>query len=298
MFEEAKAQLEAQITQEANPQQAEATGDLAPDVPSEEAKQLEAVADLSKYKKVKIGDEEISLEDLRKQRMLEADYRRKTHELAEQRRQHELSAKFDVNFKADLDVILRQPWMAKEFYKIYPQEYHAQVKQIERMYQANPNLWASDQGEEIQQSQNQSVDIERLLEEKLNQRLKPFEEKERMEQQKLHLATLDAIETKLTAKYENANKFEVYAAAEHLSKETEEFPNGRELTESDWEKIYKDSHDRNSALIDKAVAKKFNQQKATNNKLKDVQGGGGVPGEAPFKAKSIREATEAMLKGM
>lgn len=160
-IEQATQAFEQQTTQDvANPSQ-EAAPDIQ-DNTSQEAKQLEAVADLSKYKKIVIDGQELSLEDLKKQRMLEADYRRKTSELAEQRRQHELGAKFDVNFRADLEVVMQQPWRASEFYKMYPPEFHAQVKQIERMYRSNPSMWASDQGETSSYEQDNSPDYESL----------------------------------------------------------------------------------------------------------------------------------------
>lgn len=287
MFQEQANQLEQQITQAANPSQ-EAPGKPSPEGQAPEAKPT-AVADLSKFEKILLDGEELSPQDLKKQRMLEADYRRKTTELAEARRQHEEGAKYDVNFRHDLQVLMDQPWRASEFYKLYPPEYHAQARKIEQMYKANPGLWT--QGETAE-SQTDNSDLEKLVEERINQRLKPIEEREQRETQKAHLAQLDAIETKMSAKYKRANKFEVYAAAEYLSKD------GKELTDKDWERIYKDSHDRNLSMIKQAYAEEFNQQKAVNQKLKDVAPGGGVPGEAPVVAKNLKEAKDLWMKSM
>ncbi len=292
MFEEQKAQLEQQMSDNQPEATANPEGSPTPEA-SPEAKQLEAVADLSKFKKILLDGEELSFDDLKKQRMLEKDYRRKTHEFSEERRKFESESRFAVNFPKDMERILQEPWLAAEFYKLYPTEYHGQVKRIEQMYNENPGLWTKEGQEE---SKPQDLDIDRLVEEKLNQRLRPLEEKEERAQQQAHLASLDALETKLMSKYNRANKYEVYAAAEYLSKPTREYPEGRKLTDKDWEKVYKDSHERTVEMIKKAMSEEFNQQKQVNQRLKDVAPGGGVPGEAPPVARSIREATAMWSK--
>jgi hypothetical protein len=285
MFEEARQQLEQQITKEtADPVAPEATPGQEASA-SEEAKQLEAVADLSKFKKILLDGQELTLDDLKKQRMLEADYRRKTAAHAEERRRFEQESTFAVNFPKDLELVMQQPWMAQEFYNVYPPEYHAQVKWLEQMYRRNPALWAQDQGSQVQSDNSQ--DVKSVVEELINERLKPFEEKERQAQVQTNLAKIDAIETRLSQKYDEAVKAEVYMAAEYLSDKT-----GRELSDADWEKIYKDSHERNQKARKERNAKEAQQQKVANSKLRDVASGGGVPGEAPVVAKSIKEATK------
>jgi hypothetical protein len=292
MFEEARNQLEQQITKSADNQpNAEPASDLAPEGGTEPAKQsLEAVADLSKFQKILLDGKELTLADLKKERMLEADYRRKTMEHAEKAKRFEQESKFAVNFPKDLDVVMQEPWRAAEFYEAYPEQYHAQVRRIEQMYKQNPAMWAQDQGETEQSNSDNSVDVESLVEERIQRALKPFQEKEEREQQKLHLAQLDAIETRLTAKYKRANKHEVYAMAEYLSND------GKELDDAAWEKIYKDSHERNLKMIKAAYAEEFNQQKAAGQKLKDVPSGGGIPGEAPIVPRTLKEATAQIMK--
>lgn len=270
--------------------------------PGEVAKQLdsnelEAVADLSKFKKIKLDGQELSLDELKKERMREADYRRKTMELAEERKQHAEAAKFDVNYRSDLRVIKSQPWRAAEFYKMYPADYHDEVKWIEKLYRENPSLWTDSEqkGQAVQQQQQNQPDVERLIEDKISRALKPFEEKEQREQERTYLAQLDARETKLLQKYPEANKFEVYAAAEYLSKEGD---NGepKALTDADWDKIFKDSHERQEAKYAARSAQTFDKQKQANQKLRDVQSGGGIPGEAPVVARSLKEAKEHFLR--
>lgn len=272
----------------------------APDVqaePSQGAKQLEAVADLSKFKKILLDGQELSLDELKKERLRESDYRRKTMELAEERKQHQESAKFDVAYRSDLKVIKSQPWRAAEFYKMYPSEYHDEVKWIEKLYKDNPSLWADGepQGQKQATRPDQGPDLEKLVEEQISRRLKPLEEKEARERERTYLAEMDSRETKLMQKYKRANKFEVYAAAEYLSKEGD---NGepRALTDTDWEKLFKESHERTVDMIKQAQAEEFNNQKQANAKLKDVQSGGGIPGEAPVVPRSLKEAKEHFLR--
>lgn len=284
-FEQARQSLEQQPTQEATPQP-EASGSPTQETQTQEAKS-QAIADLMKFDKVLLDGEELSPAELKKQRMFEADYRRKTMEHSEKVKQFEQSSKFATALPKDLDVLLEKPWLASEFYKIYPPEYHAHAKRIEQMYRQNPGLWT--QGET--QSDN-SQDIEKIIEERINQRLKPIEEREELAQQKASLAAIDAIEAKLSKKYEEANKFEVYAMAEYMAKD------GNELSDKDWEKIYKDSHDRNLARIEKRQASRFNKQKETNQTLQDVAPGGAVPGEAPVVAKNFREAKDMLMKSL
>jgi hypothetical protein len=173
---------------------------------SQEAK-LQAVADLSKFEKFVLDGKEMTIEELKKERMLEADYRRKTRELAEERKQHSESAKFDVNYRKDLKVIKAQPWRAAEFYKVYPPEFHDEVRWIETLYQKNPSLWTEGQESQQQQQSAKSneVDIEKLIEDRISQKLRPLEEKEAREAERAFIAEMDAREAKLKSKYSRAH---------------------------------------------------------------------------------------------
>lgn len=292
-----QAQQSTDSVAQDNPQGSTGAPEIQAEQGQEAKQQIEAVADLSKFKKVLLDGQELTPEELKKERMREADYRRKTMEHAENVRQHEQSAKFDINYRSDLRVIKSQPWRAAEFYKMYPADYHDEVKWIEQLYKSNPGLWTDGQGQG-QASPKQAEaphDIERLIEDKLSQRLRPFEEKEKREQERTYLAELDARETKLLQKYPEANKFEVYAAAEYLSKEGND-GQPKALTEGDWEKIFKDSHERQEAKFAARQAQTFNNQKQANRKLKDTQSGGGIPGEAPVVPRSLKEAKEHFLR--
>lgn len=255
----------------------------------------QSVADLAKLQKFMLDGEELTYDQIKKERLRQKDYTRKTQELAEEKRTFQSESKYAVNLPKDLDVLMSQPWRAAEFRKLYPDQYHGYADRIERMYKDAPALWSKSEAPKEQAPQAQQPDIEKMIEDRISNRLKPYEEKDRREQEKTYLAQMDATEAKLIQKYKRANKFEVYAAAEYLAKGDENNPDGRELNDQDWEKLFKDSHDRTVALIKQAQTEDFNEQKLANNKLKDVQSGGGIPGEAPVVAKDIKAATKRFL---
>lgn len=298
MFDQQKLEMEQQIgnapaegTQETAPQQATEEIQAAP-----EAKSPQEIADLAKLSKFMLDGKEYTYDELKKERMRLEDYTRKTQELAEKRKTFETESKYAVNFDKDLEVLMAQPWRADEFRKLYPKEYHRHADKIERLYKQAPALWStSETQDQGQQRSTQQPDIKKLIEETVSERLRPMEEKEARDAERTYLAEMDARETKLMQKYKRANKFEVYAAAEYLSKEGED-GQPKQLADQDWEKLFKDSHERTVAMIKEARADEFNQQKQANKQLKDVQSGGGVPGEAPVVPRSLKEAKEHFLR--
>lgn len=282
MFEEAKQALEKSIDTP------------APDAPVQEsAPPIEApveAIELAKLKKFTMDGEEVSYDDLKKERLRQRDYTRKTQELAEDRRKFETESKYDLNVAKDLKVLWAEPWRADEFRKLYPTQYHEYADEVERKYKSAPGLWSKSQAaDRPAESSTEQTDYKKLIEETISQRLKPIEEREERQKEQVHLAELDAMETKLMQKYKYANKFEVYGSAEYLSNQ------GKALNEKNWDDLFKESHDRTLNLIKQAKAEEFNQQKLANEKLKDVQGGGGIPGEAPVVPKGIKEATRMFL---
>ena len=75
------------------------------------------VVDISTLEKFKFGDEELTPETLRKQRMMHQDYTNKTKAVAQER-------KFYENVGFDLDKVKKNPALADEFKKIYPKAFH------------------------------------------------------------------------------------------------------------------------------------------------------------------------------
>lgn len=270
--------------------------------PSQQPAPAETIADLAKLNKFKLDGKEYTYDQLKQERMRAQDYTRKTQELSDQRRQFQQEAKFATNYRSDLKTVRTKPWMASEFYKLYPSEYHDEVKWIEQTYKSNPGLWSTSgqpaQGQAPQSAKQEQPNVEELVERLVSNRLKPLEEREKRDQERAILAEMDSRESKLMSKYPNANKFEVYAAAEFLAKADDINPEGRELTDDDWEKVFKDSNERTLTSFKSWQAQAFNKQTQTSQKLKDVQGGGGIPGEAPVVAKNLKEAKAQFEKLM
>lgn len=258
------------------------------------------VTDLSKLQKFSIDGKEYSYDQLKQERLKHEDYTRKTQEVADERRKFQTEAKYASNYRSDLRTVRAQPWKAAEFYKLYPDEYHDEVKWIEQMYKSNPAMWSKSDGQpagQPGQTKQEQPDVQELVERLISSRLKPFEEEKRVAQEKTMLAQMDSREVKLKQKYPNANQFEVYAAAEFLAKGDQDNPDGRELTEADWDRVFRDSHERTLKSFKDWQAVGFKQQTQANRTLKDVQGGGGIPGEAPVVAKNIKQATQMFMKG-
>lgn len=254
------------------------------------------IQDISKLQKFLVDGKEYTYEQLKKERMLQSDYTKKTQEIASFKKEHEESKKYWSNLSADLKNVKANPALAEEFKKVYPEQYHGYLDFL---------------GEQIAQPK-----LDPFVEQKLSryeEQLSKYEEKlanyEEMyadhTERSVHNAELeiDAAFKELGEKYP---QFEEVQCLDHLEKlldqrrqeaiENGQKPSSVKLEKQDFEQAIKASHEYHSKRYQEFYNKQFNNQKATSTKLKGIGAGGGTPSGKPVQAKTIAEATRMAIE--
>ena len=275
-FEEAHEAIEKELGsgQDGQPKQ-EVEPSVAPEVVE--------LTELDKLEKFKFEGKEMTLEDLRKQMMLEKDYRNKTRGLAEERKQFATQreqAKFDLNLKADLQAVLDNPQLLQEFKRIYPEQYHflADNLKIQQQQAADPNA------------------VNPLIDNRLRQIESKYQTQEAKwaEQEKVYHeaqieaaeASIDVVFGKMSQKYPLADERVVLSQAQALMDQGVKLADdkGTQL-EDTWDKIWKTVNDQSQKRYEGYYKKQVDQQKLASSKGKDLASGGGIPDQAPKKIK-------------
>jgi len=235
---------------------------------------MEAVADLSKFSRFKLGEEELTPDQLRKERMLHSDYTKKTQEIAQERR-------YVSNLQADLEKISRNPALAEEFRRVYPRQFHNYLNFVLR--ETN----ASQQTNRSMVPNSQANILDPRVEKALStiERLEKEREEDLVNQR---VTEIDSAFSKFSSKYPLAtpNGYEGLV----LSKAQRVIESGDKMDDSKWEKIFKESEQHFSKAYESHYKTRINNQKAAHIKGKDIGSGGGVPGGAPQMPRTIKEA--------
>lgn len=236
-------------------------------LPTQETPEQPSIYDLDSAEKFKWQGREWTTKELQSAYMAHSDYTRKTQALAEERR-------FYDNLSVDLDAVKHNPNLISEFKRVYPEKFHSylshvQPKQPENQYN--------------QQNQQQSIDPQ------FQQRF------ERLEKQ-LHEKEVSAIEAELDAKFKQfSEKYPMADEEAVVARAQAILSRGDKLTDQTWDNLWKSVHDRYQKLADDYYGKKIKEQKSASAKAKDVGSGGGTVGHAPYKPKTVKEATDALL---
>lgn len=242
--------------------------------------ELQAVADLSKYKEVTINGQKMTIDDLQKSIMRQSDYTKKTQEVATER-------KYNANLAADLDKVKANPALASEFKRLYPAQYHAYLKYVTDSAPQTP-----PPGQLPPELMERFSRYDQFIDE-------TSREKIAAQEQALE-ANLQTFETNLIKKYPKADAFSAYGYAENkirqIEQETGQKVSPKDLNEQFMEPFFKASHDN--------LVKQFNQwnkeqakQAQSNNRIAaDTGRGGGTPGAAPGKI-ALKNVGEEILKG-
>ena len=256
--------------------------DDAPDPESDDSEQrqttaeAQAIADLSKFKEFTIDGQKMTYDELKELRangMRQADYTRKTQELAEER-------KFNSNLRYDLDAVRKNPSAAAAFRQIYPKQYHPYLDFV-----------LSQSTTQTPQTPGQAP---QALPPEIEERLSRFEQvSEQFMQDKLKAeqdalgAHMEAIEQKMSSKYKYADKIVAYTLAEQhkekLERETGQKITAKDITEQFLEPFFKASHDyqmKQYNLMKKELATKA---KSVHAQASDIGRGGGTPDSPPEK---------------
>lgn len=248
---------------------------------AEQAK-IEALLDLESVEKFRLDGREMTLKDLRAERMMQSDYTRKTQEIAQERKYYD-------NLSADLDSVRRNPSLAAKFKELYPAKFHSYLG-----YVSHPN-----QSSQVQSQQDQSISdqqTQRLPDHsKLEQRLNEIESDWNERKVQAAEAELNAIYSKNLTKYPMADEEAVTARAQSLlSRIREENGPKARITEDQWDRLFKATHDKNEKAAKVYYAEQVKKQTQANARGKDAAQGGGIPGQAPKQARNVKEASESL----
>lgn len=232
----------------------------------------EAVADLSKFTKVKLGDKEFTPDELSKGYMMQSDYTRKTQELAKERKYYD-------NLQVDLRAVAKDPSLAGEFKKVYPEKFHQYLEFLGGKAQAPQQK--STQGQldpEVQERLNRYDEV-----------IGQFQQKIQEDNLKAMDAKLQGIESELNQKYPHADPIYAYTLAQEARSKWER-ENGQKFTpdqiNKEWmEAFWKQSNDHQVKLFNKYQQDKAAQAKKNNQQASDIGRGGATPGGAPKKIK-------------
>jgi hypothetical protein len=234
--------------------------------------------DLNSVEKFKYEGKEWTQKELKEAILRQQDYTKKTQSLSQERQQfvsEKEKAKFDYNLRYDLEQVIANPELADKFREIYPKEYHAFLDRLLPQQQSQQN-----------QAQLPKEVLDKLS--KVDQIEKSLMEKDIQ----VELAQIDSIMDKMSKKYEYADSDTVLAKAQVLSER------GTKLTEQQWDELFKENHEAHMGRYKKMYASEFEKQKTANQKGKDTPPGGGVPGQAPVVARTLKEARENAIASL
>lgn len=239
----------------------------------ETAESSKAVLDLDKAEKVMFNGREMTLKELKTAYMQNRDYTQKTQEIAREREQYR-EALADRDFmqalKFDLDKVRGNPMLADQFRQIYPEKFHAYLDYI---------LPKTDQG-----GQRIDPDLQAFKNE--------FQEmKSHLQEQRVQAAEseISAHMAKLAPKYPLADPETVLVRATAANAQ------GVKLTADNWEKIYKQLHEKTDKLYKDHYSKQVKEQQSANRKGREMSPGGGTVGAAP-KKRTFDEATADAIR--
>lgn len=258
MFEESQVQEGQNQSEESTPEVNNS------DSQNTTEKQIQDIIDLDKIEKFRFQGREWSPKDWQNGVMMQSDYTRKTQALSEERKYYD-------NLQADLETLAKNPHLAEEFKKVYPEKFHNYL-----------NYVLPKQAEAKTQQSANDPRVEELLQ------FKQAWEEDRVN---AHLKAIEAMEAKFTQKYPQADSDRVIASAQAWRQKN---PQTKEIPENVWEQLYKADHARNEQRFKEWQSQQVKKQMEVNAQGKDTPSGGGVPAQGPVKFRTIKEASEAL----
>ncbi len=280
-FQEANQAFEA--AQSASAQSAPATEEVTSteqQSATSTATQIQDVADLDKLEKFMFEGKEWTKDDLRRSILMHQDYTRKTQEVANERKSVEQERKYTENVPYDLEKLARDPNLIDQFKRLYPQKYHAAADNILKALGVSPKATAPNRGTESSIPEEWRAELDQV-----KSMLKAHEvEKEE--------AKLNSTFNTLATKYPKARQDVI------IFKARAELEAGKPpLTDSQFEKLFKDEHESHTKAMDDYYLSKIKEQKAANRKGRDVPSGGETP-TSPPKKLTFKEATESAIRDL
>lgn len=228
-----------------------------------------SVVDLDSLEKFKYAGREMTPKELHSMVLMQSDYTRKTQAIAEERKYYE-------NLAADLENVKQNPSLVDKFKSIYPDKFHHYLN-----YVTTPQTAQKTEAQNYAQIDPQIMQRFLRLESDMNER------------------AVSAINAELDAKFKTLSEKYPYADEEAaIARAQALLERGEQLTDKLWDGIWKSIHERNEGLFKNRQSDLVKKQKTANSRGKDVAPGGGIPGQAPRKPKTIKEATQYALEEM
>jgi len=264
-----------------------------PEARAAEAAKIEEFLDFeaNKGKKIKIGDQELTLEELNKGYLRQQDFTQKTQELAKDR-------KYRDNLEYDLQKIAGDPTLLSEFKRLYPKQYHAAAELVVQ------GKAPADATKDVPKAAPIDPELKARLD-RLESAEKQRETENREREIKAFESEIDATMKELAPKYPFADDETVMAKAQGLlsymrSKAIErgDDPSAIKLTKSHWDRVYKLTHEQSEKRYKAHYEAQRQKQKSAHAQGSDVAAGGGLPGQAPSKMKlgDVKEHMIAQLE--
>lgn len=277
--------------------QVDGKSDGAPRSGTQEAEGREAprdnILDLDKLERFRFENRELTPKELKRAFLRQEDYSRKTQELSKERESVEQSKQefnwYAKNFQADLPRVLKNPALLKEMAKHYPEEFVQRASEIVKSLgqrgteSSAPKADDNPLAREIEAIKEWKGDVEAQI-------------------QQANAAKADALlETwfgSCEKKYPEAEIVVCTEIARQLATKLEAQRPPQQFTQEHLERIFKADHESREAKYAKKYRAKVEEQKGASSKAKDTGAGGGTPGHAPVKARTIKEATAQYLKDL
>ena len=267
-MEESEVSGQESVSSESAP-----SSEAAPDPSSAPQSQAEQIADIDGMQKFRFGGKEWTPKEFQGAYMMQADYTRKTQQLAEERKYYD-------NLTADLDAVKGNPALAAKFKEIYPSKFHSYLGYVSP---ATP---------QPQQGQNQNGQPQYNNDPAFMNRFQALEADMNSRKVAAINAELDSRFKVLSEKYPFADEEAAIARAQAAHAK------GIPLNDKTWDQIWKAVSDKNELVFKKYGAAQVNKQKTANQKGKDGASGGGIPGQAPRQPRTIKEASKFALEDM
>jgi len=243
--------------------------------PQEQQTVAQAVLELEKTGKFTFKGKEYTvkdLEEMEKGNLRQGDYTKKTKELAEDRKYYE-------NLYFDIEKVKRKPHLAAEFYKHYPEKFHAYLEEAMEST-SEQDVVPPKEEQRVQTPSVQKPDLQ------LIKRLDKLEKVHYEQEVSKAKTEINQIVSNLSKKYPDARSRDVMAQAYDLHS------SGTKLTSEVWEDLFKTSHNEMEQWFKSRQAAIVKKQTEVNKKSQDVESGGGTVGSAPKKFKNVNEITK------
>lgn len=241
-----------------------------------ETQTVQDIIDLANAKKVRLDGKEYSIDELKRERMLQSDYTRKTQALSQER-------KFYENLHYDLKKVEQDPQkFIAEFKKVYPKQFHKYVSDYETVPESQST------------ARNQTTEHRGQLRiEDLPPEVKNVLDYIESQQKQTADAAVDAVIQKNLNKYPHARQKEVLAEWGAMIDAHKNDPSTyAKPTEADVERLFEQSHKEIESLFAKLKTQQQTAQINANKSLRGPGSGGATPGVAPVRPKNMREAAE------